>query len=84
MKGPAAEADSPAASPDGPSPTCQTRHNKETEETHAVMSINSKRSMLLPAPQTSKPIAAVTPQDFYSWTYFTVYKVSLMLVFFLW
>lgn len=36
MKGPAAEADSPASSPDGPSPTCQTRHSKETEKIHAV------------------------------------------------
>lgn len=55
-KGLAAEADSPAASPDGPSPTYQTRHNKETERIHAVYLVHTHTSMPLPAsPHISKP-----------------------------
>lgn len=55
MKGPAAEAGSPAASPDGPSPTCQTRHNKDTERTHAVC-LSTTAQCFFQLLKTSKPI----------------------------
>lgn len=64
MKGPAAEADWPAASPDGPSPTCQTRHSKETERTHAARH------------QTLTPTPAITFKNSYSRIHLIIFSFS--------